>query len=392
MTWRPMASVAGALVAVSLPVFLVGALSGRIGASLDTSEAGIGAAIGAFFAAAAVAALPGGQLVDRLGAQRSLRLGVSISVATLVALGTIVVTVEALIVALLVAGAALGLVDPGGARALTTILPPDRQGLGFGVKEASIPAASLVAGVVLPLVAGWRPAFVAAAVVGVVIAVLVRTGNDHRTARPPTPIAVTRAAAATPLVVAIAVASALGGGAAAVAATFMVPSAISGGWSQPAAATVLIVASSAAIATRLIVGRIVDRTAHGELWLVTIGLSIGAIGLVGLAAGSSTAAQGLLTRVLPVAAVLALGAGWSWTGLAFLAAVRISPDRPARAAGAVLAGLGAGGAAAPAGFGLLVTTTGYAAAWTGAALMMATAGAIAGGAARVRHGRWQPVR
>ena len=52
--------------------------------------------------------------------------------------------------------------------ALASGVPTRRQGVAFGAKQAAIPTASLVAGLALPivgLVAGWRVAFAAAAVV-----------------------------------------------------------------------------------------------------------------------------------------------------------------------------------------------------------------------------------
>ncbi len=68
--------------------------------------------------------------------------------------------------------------------ALAEHVPAHRQGLSFGVKQAAVPVATLLAGVAVPtvaLTAGWRWAFVVAA--GAALAALPavpRTGRDRR--------------------------------------------------------------------------------------------------------------------------------------------------------------------------------------------------------------------
>ena len=56
-------------------------------------------------------------------------------------------------------------------------VPLARQGLAFGIKQAAIPAAVLVSGLTLPLLAlplGWRPTFAICAAGALVVAVVVR--------------------------------------------------------------------------------------------------------------------------------------------------------------------------------------------------------------------------
>lgn len=68
----------------------------------------------------------------------------------------------------------MGRVDTGAARAFSDRVPVGRQGLAFGIKEASIPGASMLAGLSLPVIAaalGWRASFVAAAAVAAVVLV-----------------------------------------------------------------------------------------------------------------------------------------------------------------------------------------------------------------------------
>ena len=361
--------VAAGLVAAMLPVFLLGTLSPRIGAELGLSEAGVGLALSIFFTAAALSAVPGGRVADRIGAGAALRFGVLAAAAAMAGVGLAVTGTAGLLVLLVGAGAALGLVDPGGSRALSAAVPLRRQGLAFGVKEASVPTASLLAGASLPLVVGWRASFVAGGVLAALIAAAVPRGLDASRARShPRPPASSGTPAAA--VFAVAAASALGGGAAVVGVTFLVPAALDRGWSEPAAGGLLVTASLTGIAVRLAVGLLADRRPGAERTLLAVALLLGAVGLAGLGTGP------LLT-----AALLAVGAGWGWTGLAFLAAVRLDPDRPARAAGMVLTGLAIGGAIGPAGFGWIVTRAGFPRAWLLAAAAMAAAALLIGVAA-----------
>jgi MFS family permease len=135
------------------------------------------------------------------------------------------------------------------------------------------------------------------------------------------------------------------------------------------------VASSAAVVTRLVVGRLADRRPGSELAAIRVLIGTGALGLALLALAStpqrgSTAAG---TVLLVAAAFVTLGAGWGWTGVVFLAAVRTDPTRPAVAAAAVLAGLGLGGAAGPAVVGRVADLASFRAAWLGGALAMVVA-------------------
>jgi len=398
------AAVAAALACAALPVFLVGALSERIGDELALSGAGIGAALAAFFLAGAAASVPAGRLADHVGSRWALRAGLAVAAVTCLGIGLTARSGLVLAGCLCLGGTAVAMVDTGGARALAGAVPVARQGVAFGAKEASIPVAALLAGLTLPALGerlGWPTAFLAAAAVAVVVAALVpagvertrrsalptSTGRVAPTRIPPADPAAGPAAATSrprdaadpagtvgPPLVALAVAAGLGAAAANAAATFLVRGAADAGASSAAAGLLLSIASAASVAARLSAGVAADRRAGGELRIVVALMSAGAVGLAGLA----TQVSALL---LP-AAVLALGAGWGWTGLVFLAAVRLDPARPARAAGIVLAGLAVGGAGGPAGFGAVSTAAGFRSAWTMAAAAMAVAAAVTVAAAR----------
>lgn len=372
---RAVLAVSLALAAVTSPVFLAGALSTRM--RDDFGGTGASVAVTAFFVGAGLLSVPMGWVADRIGARQALRAGVLVSGLADLAIAGWADRWWHVTVVLFLAGTAVGLVDTGGARAFSEGVPDRRHGLAFGIKEASIPAATLLAGLSIPLLAqqlGWRAAFVAAVTFTPAVWTLAprdrsRDGVDGARAR--------RAVRRGPLTL-FATGIALGTGAATAAATLFVPAFDARGWSENAAGVLLAVASAASITTRLATGWTSDRRPTASWWAISVLMTVGASGAGLLAVtGEGTAAIPAV-----VGAVLVIGAGWGWTGLAFQTAVRVSPGAPALAAGIVLAGLSVGGAAGPAAFGALGTNVSYDAAWT-AATVAFLAGAAAVVAARV---------
>jgi predicted MFS family arabinose efflux permease len=388
------ATVSISLAVAMLPMFLFGALSATIGEELGFDEARTGIALTGFFLAAAVSAVPIGRLTERIGARRAIRIGVAVSVLASLVIGTVAAEWWVLAVALVVAGGVLPFVDTGGARAFTTAISARRRGLAFGVKEASVPFASMLAGLAVPLLAatiGWRAAFVAAAVIGPVAWVGVGVIADRgiaaaRAAAPATSdlaggtarTASATAAAASGLPPAVrwyAAGFALAGGASATALAFLVPSAIAAGMTAGAAGTTLAVASVSSIAMRLVAGwgadRFVTAVTRGLLTLI----SLGALGALLLAL--EPPAVGIV-----VAAFLLLAGGAGWTGLGFTAVVRAAPILPASASALALTGLAAGGTVGPTVFGATVSRAGYGVGWALLAAAFALGAVLVAVAAR----------
>ena len=361
---------ATALTTAVLPVFLVGALAPVMGEELGLGEAQLGAAATALFLCSAVVATPAGWTVERIGAGLALRLGVAVAGAVAATIAVVADGWWSLVVPMTVGGVAVALIDTGAARAFADRVPSRRQGLAFGIKEASIPGASMLAGLSLPTVAsflGWRASFVAAAgVAGLVLLALPRPRALRRAERAeeqdggPAPTG----RVATPGVVRFSVGVALGTSAATATATFLVASLVDGGITASMAGTILSIASLAGITARVVVGRRADRPEIAPVPMLSTMQAFGGVGLAGLAVG------GGLPVVVP-AAVVAIGAGWGWTGLAFLAVVRANPAAPAAAAGVVLTGLGMGSALGPLTFGALIDAGSFELAWAvGAAAML----------------------
>jgi MFS family permease len=366
----PMIVISSALVLGALPFFMVGGLAVQVKEELGLTEASLGAAVTIGFLSGAVSAPIGGRIADRVGPRRAVYLGCAVSSAALVCLGLLTTGWSTLVAFLCVGGIALALTDPGLAILVGETVPHDRQGLAFGVKEASIPAATLVAGLAVPTVAltvGWRWAFLIAALpLGLVLGLMPRL---HRSPRPTTTPAIephlpSPGPRRRALVLA-AVAAALGTTAASGVGIFLTDSAVAMGMAPGSAGLLLAMGSLAGIVTRVGTGALADRTGGPQFRLIAIMLAAGAV-TISLGGTGNTA-------LLILGTLGAFTDGWAWTGIYFLSLVKTFPDRPGAVAGIGTAGLGVGNAAGPVLFGLAAGTWSYGVAWVGAGATAAAA-------------------
>lgn len=344
-----------ALTTTVVPVFLAGALSRRMGEDLGYGGGAAGAAVAALFVGASLFAVPMARVTERIGPAHALRLGTAISAGAALVIAGAVSNVWQLVLVLFLAGSAVALVDTGAARAFGDAVPSSRHGIAFGAKEASVPAASLAAGLSIPLLAeqlGWRAAFVAGALLAPLVWVLVPAMSA---AQAPLDDGDAVHERRGPLLL-FAAGVAVGCAAATAASTLLVPAIEDRGWRESDAGLLLAVASAASIAVRLGAGGRGDRRPRSTWTMVATLLAVGAGGAVLLAATSAGPAG-------VVGAVAVIGGGWGWTGIAYQTAVRVGRDRPAAAASVVLTGLSLGGAAGPAAFGAIASAMSYSAAW-----------------------------
>jgi len=272
---------------------------------------------------------------------------------------------------LALAGVANALAQIASNEALARVVPRARQGLAFGVKQAAVPAATVLAGLSLPLLGltlGWRAAFVGAAFTAVLYAVVVSRGtpdtpvdNPGRRGRPP------GSAPRGPLLV-LALAAALGSGAAGALGAFLVVSAVGAGETPARAGLLLAAGSTLSVLVRLLVGWQADARDGRHLQVVAALLAGGSLGMALLATGSRV-------LLLP-GAVLAFALGWGWPGLLNFAVVRSHPAAPAAATSITQSGVFAGGALGPLAFGALVVTFSYAVAWSVAGFALVAAAVL----------------
>jgi len=364
-----------------LPMFLLGALGVYVQRDLSMSAGALGLAISFFFLTSALQAVPGGILADRLGAMRGIVCGVAISLTAMAGLAVVHPSAVAVVLWMALAGVANGTVQPATSRAIFEAIPHRRQGLAFGIKQSSAPAATFVAGLSVPLISahwGWPAAVVAMfGLFAVLFSVLWLTQPSRAVA----PAVVADRASELPAVgrelergsnLALGFLSACAGfgiGITSSVAAFYVPFVVSTGVEPVVAGGLLALGSVICVVVRLIFGAQADRRRLDEFFMVAVLLVAGSLAL------------GVLTLNLPLAALVvttlvAFGAGWGWPGLFQLGIMRRYPARPAFAAGVAQCGGFIGGILGPYAFGATVGAFSYRTAWIASGAALAVAGAL----------------
>lgn len=365
--------VTAALVLAALPLFMVGGLAVQIREEFGFGEAALGAGVTIGFVVGALTAPFGGRLADRIGPRTTTYLGASLSALALLGLGLATTGWATMVVFLCLAGLSVALTDPGLAIMVDRTVPVPRQGVAFGIKEASIPAASLAAGIAVPAIAltvGWRWAFTIGLLPLLAVVILLpRLDVRMRVPEPEDNTPATEPLKDPPRRTAIllaAVAAALATAAASGVGIFLTTSAVAMGLSEGSAGILLAVGSVAGITARIGTGVMADRIGGPQFKLIAGMLAIGALTMALGGSGNPI--------LLIIGTLGAFTGGWAWTGLFFLSLVRTNPDRPGTVAGIGISGLGVGNASGPYLFGLVAESFSYGAAWLAAAV-------AAGGAA-----------
>lgn len=366
--------VAAALVLAALPLFMVGGLAVQIKEEFGFGEADLGLGVTIGFVVGALTAPFGGRLADRIGPRTTTYLGASLSSLALLGLGLATTGWVTMVVFLCLAGLSVSLTDPGLAIMVDRTVPIPRQGVAFGIKEASIPAATLAAGIAVPAIAltvGWRWAFSIGLVpLAAVLILLPRLDVRMRAPEPegtPTTEPLKDPPRRTAILLA-AVAAALATAAASGVGIYLTTSAVAMGLSEGSAGILLAVGSVAGITARIGTGVMADRIGGPQFKLIAAMLAIGALTMALGGSGNNI--------LLVIGTLGAFTGGWAWTGLFFLSLVRTNPDRPGTVAGIGIAGLGVGNASGPYLFGLVAATFSYGAAWLAAAIAAGVAGVL----------------
>ncbi|WP_172620747.1 MFS transporter [Rubrobacter xylanophilus] len=364
----------------ALPAFLTGGLAVQIQEELHFGAAALGLAVALFFLSSAATSALMGRLVERIGASRGMRLAAAVSALSLLGVALLARSWPALVVCLVLGGLANAVSHPAANLSLAREIPPGRLGLSFGIKQAALPAATLLAGLAVPLVAvtfGWRWAFVGGATLALLVALLVPrrkergaervAEEDRRGDAPILPLAV------------LALGIGLGSTAATPLGAFIVNSAVEEGMRVEAAGLLLATGSACSIAVRVVFGYLADMMSGGRLRLVAGMLAAGVAGFLMLAVGSGA--------LFVAGALVAFGAGWGWPGLFNFAVVKTSPGAPAAATGITQTGASSGAAFGPLLFGAVVEAASYEAAWiVSAAAALAALAAILTGRALLLGG------
>jgi MFS family permease len=347
-----------------LPVFLTGALAVQLGDELGFDPSGLGLVVALYFGVSALCSLPVGRLVERWGGVVTSRLAVLGVAVVMLAMAGFARSYASLL-AILLCGAWCNVMGQLASNlTLARSVPAHRLGLSFGVKQAAIPLATLLAGAAVPAVAltvGWRWAYVIATGLALLALVGVPRGGEPYVQTPAPP----PGERATLALAVLGAGSGLGAGAANALGIFLVAAAVDRGIDPGTAGLVLTFGSVVGFAGRLLHGWLADRRAGGHIAFVAGSMALGAAGLALLAVPG--------TAALAIGTVLGFGLGWSWPGLMQFAVVRLNPAAPAAASAIVQMGVYAGGFAGPIMFGFVAARTSFPTAWTTAAATMVAA-------------------
>jgi MFS family permease len=156
--WLRLAACTGAAALLQLDGTLITVALPSVARSLSVSSASTSIVLSAYFAAYALALLPGGTLVDRFGARRLALSGLALF-ALGAAAGAIAPTMGVLVGTRVVQGAGAGLVSPAALAGAVSGFPPERRGSALGIWGASAGVANLIGpllGGLLTIALGWR--------------------------------------------------------------------------------------------------------------------------------------------------------------------------------------------------------------------------------------------
>lgn len=352
-----------------LPAYLVGVLWVQLSADLGVGPSQLGLLVAAFFATSAVSALFAGALVRRLGTVPVVRLaGLTAALAMLVVALTARDT-AVLVAALVVAGWGNGIGQPASNDLIARSVSAGRQGLAYGLKQAAIPLATLLAGVAVPLVAiplGWRTAFGLGAVLALLIVLSVpgprRLGSAGSSSPPSEAAGPFRR---SPLYV-LAAGLMLGAATGNALGSFFVSTAVAGGIAPATAGLLAAGASGLGALARVVAGWLADRVRTRWLLVVAAQMSVGGLSYALLGTG--------VEALIALGAVVGYCTGWAWAGLSTYAVTRMHHGMAARATSITQGGMGLGAALGPLTFGAVVSVSSYAVAWSATAAL-----AVAGG-------------
>ncbi|MET0203776.1 MAG: MFS transporter [Casimicrobiaceae bacterium] len=354
---------------VSLVASAAAVLAPEVAQTFSIAPKWIGVFVSLIYVGAMFASLASGGVIQRYGAIRVSQACVILCIA-----GSVVVAlapdraVVLLVIAALVIGIGYGPITPASSHVLVRTATPSNFALTFSIKQTGVPAGAALAGAILPALAlalGWRNAFVAMAVTGLVVVVGAqavratldadRVGKDGHAFSPASvfaPLAlVWRSRALTELTL---IGFCYAANQVCLMSFLVVFLTEALGWTLVAAGLALTVTTLGGVAGRIVWGFAADRMLAPRAVLGTLGIVACGCSLALAFAHAGWPAAGLLA-----VAVIFGGTAIGWNGVQLSEVAR---HAPAGAAGAVTGASGfitfSGVVAGPPIFALLAGLTG----------------------------------
>ena len=345
-----------------MPIFLTATMAIRLKDDLGIGEEALGALLSMFSVGAAVAAPVMGRLAERIGPGPSLRLASAISGAVMIIIAGAAHRWLAIAGLMVAGGIAATLMQSSSNLWLARTIEDRRMGLAFGLKQSGGPAAALLAGVAVPVLAlavGWRWTF--AGFGGFALAAVLsvpRTGLRGVGRTAPSREGDVDLGPLLVLTAGVAVSTALSASFTGFAVTAAV---LQGGLSESAAGVVFALGALAGIVTRVALGHWVDGRPDTRFGVPAMLVGAGALGFAVLSRGAGSPAAFLF------AVPFSFATAWGWVGVFNYAVTRSNATSPAAATGITLVGSNVGVIIGPALFGFLFARS-FATAWLTAAV------------------------
>jgi predicted MFS family arabinose efflux permease len=390
MTDRParrrMAGTTTLVVVVVLPPMLVGSLASRIAHDFPLDPGRLGVALASCYAVTCVLSPVGGRLVDRIGADAALRIA-----GAMAALGLLGIAASSrfdhLVLALAFIGVPNALTQPASNLMLSRVEGPRLRALSFGLVQASIPAAGLVAGSVLAVATyatSWRVSVLFLAGIGLGAQLVLPRGPRHvrssavkgRLRRSHAARVEQERAGGLPLMAALVVIGCLASASATALPSFAATSGLAIGVAPWLVAVCQVAGSLTSIVVRVVAPVATSRaTLYGRLLTVAVLQTVGLTAMLAMSTGTHAG--------FVLGGIAAFGFGWGWNGLFNLIVALARPVSIAGATGLTQAGVFLGGAVGPLAFATVAHDGAYGVAWIAMAATMGVAAITAGCAAHL---------
>jgi MFS family permease len=354
------------------PVFLVGAQAVQIAPAVGLSIGSLGIVASVFFGSTALSSIGLGRVVQRRGARWGLLATMPTSGLALLGVASCR-SVAQLALSLGVAGMANGVAQPSVNALLASEGVRLPLGMSQGIKETAAPAASIAAGLAVPLVAltlGWRWSCVGGAVLSLLvgIAALRVKATARRVDVENRPVGISPSGRRALFVIAVVAGCGSVGGN--TIGTFLVDFGVRGvHLAEGVAGIVFAIGGLGTVLGRLGFGWVADRpVARRPLRLTSVAMVIGSFGYLLIATANPAN--------FVIGAVLAGMVGWGWSSLMHFAVVTTFRESIASATGVLIAGFATGSFVGPLVLGQLAEGVGYRLIWIVAAVFNIVGGLL----------------